>query len=343
MSILHQNNSLVGTSETALAPGQPTLASQTVLNSVDTFAISADKQLVVMQRNPRFGSGAGRRELLILIRALRKAEYHVRMFRSRSKLDAFLSISENVQRLRCIVAAGGDGTVADVANRHPGCPIAVLPLGTENLLAGFLNLPRCGFTLAGVIASGQSRMFDTATANGRRFLLMLSAGVDGEIVHAIHQSRTGTIRRMGYVLPTLRALLSSSPKLIRVSTPDALHIATGTHVIVTNIPRYGFGLEFAPEAIPDDGLLNVRIYHGETRWQIFWHAIRLKLGLSIHSSECSKFTATQVMLESAIDAPILGVQIDGDPCSALPVCVAIEPASLCVLVRAAQKKALRQS
>ena len=319
------------------SPRQQTLDAQTVLNAVDTIAISDDRRLVVIQRNPRSGSGAGRKELLILIRALRKAEYRVRMFRSRPKLDAFLSISEKAGLLRCIVAAGGDGTVADVANRHPGCPIAVLPLGTENLLAGYLNLPRCGRSLAVVIASGQIQMFDTATANGRRFLLMLSAGVDGEIVHAIHQSRTGTIRRMGYALPTLRAFLSSSPQLIRVSTPDAGHIATGTHVIVTNIPRYGFGLKFAPEAISDDGLLNVRIYHGATRWHILWHAIRLKLGLSIHASECTKFTATRVTLESATAAPISGVQIDGDPCSSLPVRVTIEPASLCVLVRFVKK------
>ena len=232
--------------------------------------------------------------------------------------------------------------MADVANRHPGCPIAVLPLGTENLLAKYLNLPRCGRALAVVITSGRIRIFDTATANGRRFLLMLSAGVDGEIVHAIHQSRRGTIRRMGYALPTLRAFLSSSPKLIRVSTPDARQIVTGTHVIVTNIPRYGFGLEFAPEAISDDGLLNVRIYHGATRWQIIWHAIRLKLGLSIHSSEYTKFTATQVTLDSATGALISGVQIDGDPCTALPVTRRIVSCAVGRLLRCARKNALRQ-
>jgi diacylglycerol kinase family enzyme len=254
------------------------------------------------------------------------------MFRSRRKLDAFLLMPENLRQLRCIVAAGGDGTVADVTNRHPGCPIAVLPLGTENLLARYVGLSRCGRTLAAVIACGQIRMFDSATANGRRFLLMLSVGVDGDIVHAIHQARTGTIRRIGYVVPTLRAFLSSKPQLIRASTPDGRHAATGTHVIVTNIPRYGFALKFAPEAIPDDGLLNVRVYHGTTRWQILWHAIRLKLGWALQACEY-KFTSTGVMLESVTDVRISGVQIDGDPCTPLPILVEIEPASLCVLVR----------
>lgn len=300
---------------------------------VESTTISCNNRLVVIQRNPRSGSGAGRQELLILIRQLRTAGYHVRMFRSRQMLDRYLAVSENAEKLRCIVSAGGDGTVADVANRHPGCPIAILPLGTENLLARYLDLPRCGRSLAAVIHSGKIRRFDSATANGRRFLLMLSTGVDGDIVQAVHQARKGTIRRIGYVMPTLRAFFSSSPELIRAATPDGVHTATGTHIIVTNIPRYGFALKFAPEAIPDDGLLNVRVYHGATRGQIFWHAIRLKLGLPIRASEVTKFTATEVTLEAVNDSRIPGLQADGDPCSALPVRAIVEPASLCLLVR----------
>ena len=300
---------------------------------MDGSVISTDKRLVVIQRNPRSGSGAGRQELLVLIRELRSAGFVVRMFRTRRSMDARLARPGTTCQLRCIVAAGGDGTVADVVNRHPGCPIAVLPLGTENLLAHYLNVPRCGRTLSKMIVTGRIRNLDSAIANGRRFLLMLSAGVDGDVVHAMHAARAGTIRRIGYVVPTLRAFFSSRPKLIRASTPDGKYSATGTHVIVTNIPRYGFALKFAPEAIPDDGLLNIRVYHGTTRMQILWHAIRLKLRLPLDAREISRFTATHVTLESAGGVPVSGVQADGDPCAALPVHAAIEPASLCVLVR----------
>ena len=301
-------------------------------STLNASTIPDDKRLIVIQRNPRSGSGAGRKELLNLVRALRAARYRVRMFRSREKLDAYLASERNQQKLRCLVAAGGDGTVADVANRHPGCPIAILPLGTENLLAKYLNLPRCGRTLSQVIDAGRFRKFDSAAANGRRFLLMLSVGVDGEIVHAIHRSRTGTIRRIGYMMPTLRAFLSWSPKQIRVSDMEGSSIVSGTHVIVTNIPRYGFGLRFASEAVSDDGLLNVRVFHGTSRWQIFWHAVRLKLRLPVRSEEVTKFTAKRLMLDSPGDVQIDGVQVDGDPCSRLPLEVEVQPASLCLLV-----------
>ena len=279
------------------------------------------------------GSGAGRKELLTLIRKLRYAGFRVRMFKSRKQLDAYLSSERSQQHLRCIVAAGGDGTVADVANRHPGCPIAVFPLGTENLLARYLQFPRCGGTVAAAISDGRTRLLDTATSNGRRFLLMLSVGIDGDIVHAIHKSRTGTIRRSGYLLPVLKAFLSWKPKQIQASTCDGLQSAIGSHVIVTNIPQYGFGLRFAPESIPDDGRLNIRVYHGTTRWQISWHAIRLKCGLRIHPSEVSVFTATEILLKSTDESANPMVQSDGDPCGQLPQKINIEPSHLRMVVR----------
>ena len=295
--------------------------------------ISNDNRLVAIQRNPRSGSGAGREELLVLVRELRRAGFAVRMFRSRPALDSWLALPEKRRRLRCIVAAGGDGTVADIVNRFPGCPVAVLPLGTENLLAQYLEIPRSGRELAKMVIAGRTRTLDSAMVNHQRFLLMLSAGIDGNIVHAIHANRTGTIRRIGYLWPTLRAFWSLSPASICANTPDGKHSATGTHVIVTNIPRYGFGLKFAPEANPDDGLLNVRVYHGKSRLQVFWHAVRLKLGLPIHAGEFTKFTATEVLLESCGDSRGAGVQADGDPCMRLPVHVAVQPASLHLLVR----------
>ena len=54
-----------------------------------------------------------------------------------------------------MVAAGGHGTVADLVNRLPSeVPIALLPLGTENLLARYLDLPRDAGKLAETVAAG---------------------------------------------------------------------------------------------------------------------------------------------------------------------------------------------
>lgn len=288
--------------------------------------------LIVIQRNPGSGSGRGRGELLHLVRELRTLGFCVRMFSRRARLDAFVATVVKVERLRCIVAAGGDGTVADLANRYPGIPIAILPLGTENLLAQYLGIRRCGKTLAGIICRDRFQVLDSATANGRRFLLMLSAGVDADIVQALHASRRGNIRRLGYIWPTVRAFLSSVPRIYQATSGDGRFSILGSHIIVTNVPMYGFGLAFSPGTPPDDGLLEVRAFHGTNRWQIIWHAVKLKLGLSLGSQEVSRFSASSVRITCVGVADQIASQCDGDPGPGLPVEIVIEPLSLTLMI-----------
>lgn len=293
--------------------------------------------VVVIQWNRRSGSGRGRGELIVLAKRLRAAGFLVRMFHNRPRMDHYIqqqfredSAIRLKRVLHCIVAAGGDGTVADVVNRHPGRPIAVLPLGTENLLARFLGMKRSGTQVAEAIRVGTTIGLDTAIANGQRFLLMFSMGLDAEVVDAIHSTRTGTIRRMNYVIPVLKAFLRSRPKTYRAINADGSTTISGTHLIVTNIPRYGFGLPFAPHALGDDGMLDVRAFQGQSRWSIFWHATKLKLGLPIGADEVQRFSSAEVTLSCDHERGVS--QFDGDPGPPLPVSIRIEPRSLCVIV-----------
>ena len=293
---------------------------------------SINDELVIIQRNPHSGSGAGRSQLRILSRQLCDAGFRVRMFSNRPKLDRYLAQKPAQRIVRCIVAAGGDGTVADLVNRHPGVPVAVLPLGTENLLAKYLGLRRCGRQLAQIIQRGHVKVFDSAIVNGRRTLLMVSVGIDAEIVKAVHKVRSGNIHRLSYVRPVLRALLRNQPATYRVVASDGSHHVSGSHIIVTNVPRYGFDIPFAPEARPDDGVLDVRVFHGTTRWHVFCHAVKLRLGLPIGQQEFTRFSASAVSIECLdLTAPRTS-QCDGDPGPELPLQIVTDHHSLTLIV-----------
>jgi len=84
-----------------------------------------DGKFVVIQRNPAAGAGTSRRILLELAKELRKQPFRVRMFSGRDQLDTFVTSNQTSSQIHCIVAAGGDGTIADLANHAP----------TENLTA----------------------------------------------------------------------------------------------------------------------------------------------------------------------------------------------------------------
>lgn len=300
--------------------------------------MSMPPEVVVIQRNPRSGTGRGRAELLKLYRELTNLGYQVRMFSRRRVLDRFVASIGSGRTLRCLVAAGGDGTVTDLTNRHPGLAIAILPLGTENLLAAYLGIRRDGRQLAQLIHQGFVRTLDSAIANGQRFLLMLSVGVDAEIVAAIDAARTGHISKFSYLWPTLRAFLAGRNQVYQ-ATDESGHSITGTHLIVTNVPRYGFNLKFAPEASPADGLLHVRAYHGSSGPQLWWHALRLKLGLRIHPQEISVLTATHVVVTAVAAADQSCVsQADGDPGPRFPVSISIAPGTVRLICNAITQK-----
>src|SRR5205823_8251454 len=137
------------------------------------------------------------------------------------------------------VAAGGDGTVLEVVNRAPGVPVALLPLGTENLVARFCGVARDPRTVADIIATGTRRQIDVARANERTFCLMASAGFDAAVVHRVHRRRRGHITRLSYGLPIVQLLQDYHFPMIDVEVLDTGERLRGSLAFVFNVPRYG--------------------------------------------------------------------------------------------------------
>lgn len=150
---------------------------------------------VVIQRNPHSGTHRRSHVLLDLIAGLKRAGLKPRLFSNRSRLDEFVLRHQTAGDLVAMVAAGGDGTVDDLLNRHPELPLAILPLGTENLLARYLGFRLDGSWLAKIIALGHVREMDLARANGRLFCTVASAGFDASIVRDVHSRRSGHANR----------------------------------------------------------------------------------------------------------------------------------------------------
>ena len=286
---------------------------------------------VVIQRNPTSGSGRGAKHILTLIQCLKAMDYKVSLFANRDRLDNFVRHPDNAARIACLVAAGGDGTIASLANRHSQFAIATLPLGTENLVAKHLRIPRCGRTVAEVIQQNNTAMFDTAFVNDQRFLLMASAGVDAEVVRRFSAARTGNISHASYVWPIVTSFKSYGFPAIEVCDTNDNVLATGSHVIVTNIPQYGFRMPFCPASNPHDGQLDVRVFRVAGSFATMVHGVRTRLGFSDRRTDVTRFLQTEVRLRSTVaNVP---VQCDGDPATNCPVTIKVAPKSMKLVTR----------
>jgi diacylglycerol kinase (ATP) len=283
---------------------------------------------IVANRNS--GMGKGLRLVKRLVCALRQAGLREQVAWTLEERSALVSLSAGDPRCRCLVAVGGDGTVAALLNEQPSVPVTVLPAGTENLVAQQFGLGRNPEVLAQMIAAGCSVRVDVGLAMGRRFLLMAGFGFDGDIVSRHHRGRvsqSGSIRpthRVAYVGPVLlSSLFYRFPTIsVRVDDPGAEELLTGTTVFVFNAPRYALGLPFVPTARDDDGWLDLIVFRKPGPFQALYYLWKIFRGTHLDDPSVYHRRVKRVVLTSRARIP---VQIDGDPGGYLPPQTAAEP------------------
>lgn len=293
--------------------------------------MSAGEPWVAIQRNPKSGSGGARRELLELVRCLRKSGLRARIFSKRERLAAALADPVRRQSLHCIVAAGGDGTFRDLINRYPGVRLALFPLGTENLVARLLKVPRNGRIAAEIILANHVTTFDVGKFGDRRFAVMASVGFDADIMHRAHSRRTGHISRWSYLQPISESLRRYSYPAIRVFINQNEQPLTCRQAFLVNFPAYALGLNMAHEATGNDGFFDLRLLERGTAFQMWRYFFNLVCGRLEKLPDVKSVRATKVRWESDVPVPI---QVDGDPAGWTPAEFEIIPAAVEILVPA---------
>ena len=221
-----------------------------------------------------------------------------------------------------VIAAGGDGTVRLAAKAVAGTGVAlgVIPLGTGNVLAHEVALPRDAEGLARLLLEGEATPIHTATANGELFLLMAGAGFDGRIVAALDHSAKNRIGKLAYVRPLLGALWGASDQLA-IDIDGAPH--TATWAVIANARCYGGAFVMAPRTgIAQVGLQAV-LFHGNIRHHRLAQLIALGLGrlearVAAQNGDVSMHAARRVSITSPAPVP---TQLDGDAFAMTPLLI----------------------
>ena len=281
---------------------------------------SQTQSWIAIARNPTSGSGAGRRELLHLISRLRERGYLVRMYKSREKLRDELDCPERRENLKCLIGAGGDGTIAGLINAYPGLPVAILPMGTENLFAKHIGITRSGKRLADVVIDGNVEEFDLGEVNGRKFFLMVSAGFDADVVHRLDAIRTGNISKASYLQPIWNSWRKYRYPELRVTVDEGDEVYCGSLALISNLPCYAMQLPFAKTAHPDDGLLDLRLFRKGSRISTISYLASVATGQHEKRDDVLCLRGRHFRLES--DRPI-PLQADGDPSGTTPATIEI--------------------
>jgi YegS/Rv2252/BmrU family lipid kinase len=232
-----------------------------------------------------------------------------------------------------VVAAGGDGTIAEVADGLAGSDTAlgVLPLGTANVLALELGIPRAPAQAAGVLAMGRTALLHPGVARraGERDLLfvqMLGAGFDAAVVHNLSTSLKRAIGKGAYVWQTLREMPRYGFPPIRAVIDGRVEDAAS--VIVTKGRLYAGRFLLAPGADPRAEGFHVALFRDAGVLAAMRYGAALPLGLLPRLRGVEVLRARSVRLEGNG----IPVQADGDATGCLPVTIEAAPRPMRIVV-----------
>lgn len=218
-----------------------------------------------------------------------------------------------------VVAAGGDGTINEVANglaaaNGPLPPLAIIPLGTANVLATEIGLRGNPRNVARAIA-GLARMnVHLGQANGRFFLMMAGVGFDAHVVANVDLALKRRTGKVAYVLETLVQGMRYGFPPCRVTVDGTPYKACS--VVVCNGRHYGGPFVAAPKASLADPAFEVCLLEQGGWRHVLRYGIALVLGRLSTLPDVKILTGHVLRIEGEAGLPVQG---DGDIIAHLPV------------------------
>ncbi len=168
-----------------------------------------------------------------------------------------------------IYACGGDGTLNEVVNGVAGyehVAVTNVPKGTGNdFLKIFGSNYRKQFYDLEALAIGPQKAFDLIDCNGKLGIDVVCCGVDARIGAGVHRyKRLFFVSGIGaYILSLLEhVLFKGMTQSMSVKMGDVEYSGETTVICVCNGRHYGGGFNPVPEAMPDDGILDMLLIPG---------------------------------------------------------------------------------
>lgn len=267
-----------------------------------------------------------RRALSKVLRQLRTfgCDISLKATRARGDAEAFARQARQAREMNAeapdvVVAAGGDGTINEVLNGMNGAdlPLAIIPLGTANVLAAEIGLSSGAAAVARTIVEGDIMSAYLGSANGRVFAVMAGVGMDAEVVDSVSHRLKRWIGKGAYAWAIVRRLMRPLRARFDVVIDGETKLVAS--VVVANGHYYGGRFVCARNARLEIGEMHACLFKDATRLgairYLVWMALgRLEKLPSFEIVPCREVTVFPKTHGTTPDV----VQGDGDIITTLP-------------------------
>lgn len=169
-----------------------------------------------------------------------------------------------------VVAVGGDGSVNEVSEGLIGTDVVlgIIPAGSGNGYAMHLGIGRNVEKAIKILNEGEIRIMDTGLINAQPFVNLAGIGFDAKIAYLYRNVKRRGF--WGYFQTAIRQAteLKYHTYTVKIDGKEIIKEKKCFTIVVANAPMYGYGFIIAPKAVPDDGKLEVVVFHKTPVWRI---------------------------------------------------------------------------
>jgi YegS/Rv2252/BmrU family lipid kinase len=245
-----------------------------------------------------------------------------------------------------IIVVGGDGTLNEAVNAiltqrkfySHEIELAMIPIGTGNDWVRTHNIPTDYTKAIEVIKAGKIVKHDAGKVlyvrdglqQTRYFINIVGMGFDAEVALKVNlQKPSSRSSEMGYFYHIFTTLLQHANSQVKLMLDDKI-MNKEVFTMAAGICKYnGGGMKQLPNALFNDGLLDVMIIGKVSKSRIILNVKKLFDGSFIEMKEVETFTCKTLIVESE---PLFGMEADGESISPSRFEIQVLPAALSVVV-----------
>ena len=216
-----------------------------------------------------------------------------------------------MQHTDIVLSVGGDGTTLEVACGLAGTTtmLGIIPAGTGNDFIKTINLPKDPMQALETILRCAGKKTDLIRLNDRYFLNETGTGFDVCVLDYAEKAKKHCRGLMPYLYGVICTIFKFKPVSVTYSLDGGAPVSKELLVFGAGNGRFiGGGIEIAPEAVPDDGLLDIVIINKMKKLRMVSVLLPLLKGKILTFKETEHLRASHVVL----DGKDMRLNVDGE-------------------------------
>ncbi|GAE35456.1 diacylglycerol/lipid kinase family protein [Halalkalibacter akibai] len=239
-------------------------------------------------------------------------------------IDHFQALKSSPDKVEGVIALGGDGTIHEIINQLFGTtvPFTVIPTGSGNDFARARGITDNYKQEVERILGKSHQKIDLLKIGNRHCMTVVGIGFDGKVAKEANELKWKKwFGGLAYFFIIFKVLLSYKPTSTKLLLNGDERVYEKVWLIaIANHPYYGGGLKICPEAISNDGKIDICIIHTLPKWRLLFILAAVFKGKHVKMKGVEYLQVESIEVETAEP---LYVTADGEMVGQTPTSVTV--------------------